>query len=151
MVSIIKLLLPALLPSWRFFDAIGPSPRIQYALLPSPDADPETWLNFRPKPQRVTLAQALIRLFWNPVWNESLYLLTCAERCIEDPEDDAWELEILSRVARDICPPSPAPQGSFLTFRLELVDMEGAQMRRETAFRSRALPCVDLLDGEIEN
>ena len=30
-----KLLLPALIPSWSFFDVIAPSPRIEYALLRS--------------------------------------------------------------------------------------------------------------------
>ncbi len=29
----LQLLLPALIPSWRFFDRIGPAPRVEYALL----------------------------------------------------------------------------------------------------------------------
>ena len=32
MQNALRLLLPALIPSWRFFDVIAPSPRIEYAL-----------------------------------------------------------------------------------------------------------------------
>ena len=33
MFNVLKLLIPALLPSWNFFDYITPSPRIQFTLL----------------------------------------------------------------------------------------------------------------------
>ena len=33
MRQIIRLLLPALIPSWRFFDVVAPSPRIEFVLL----------------------------------------------------------------------------------------------------------------------
>ena len=33
MLRTLKLLLPVLIPSWRFFDFIAPSPRIQFSLL----------------------------------------------------------------------------------------------------------------------
>ena len=33
MLQTVKLLLPALIPSWRFFSTIAPSPRIEFALL----------------------------------------------------------------------------------------------------------------------
>ena len=47
----LKLLLPALIPSWRFFDTIAPSPRIEYALLHDPHAA-AAWREFRPRPAR---------------------------------------------------------------------------------------------------
>ncbi len=45
------LLLPALIPSWNFFDVIAPSPRIEAARLASTDAQP-VWREFRSRPQR---------------------------------------------------------------------------------------------------
>ena len=41
------LLLPALIPSWNFFDVIAPSPRIEIARLVSVDT-PRVWQEFAP-------------------------------------------------------------------------------------------------------
>ena len=79
-------LLPALMPSWRFFDAIGPSPRLDYAWVHD-DTSPTIWHTFRPQPARVGVARMVARLLWNPMQNESLYIVRCAERIVEGETD----------------------------------------------------------------
>ena len=89
----LQLLLPALIPSWRFFDRIGPAPRIEFALCQTADdtvddtADDTSvqWQEVRPRPAHVPATSLLARLFWNPRWNECLYLVSCAERLLDDP------------------------------------------------------------------
>jgi hypothetical protein len=115
MLRPLALLLPALIPSWRFFDIIAPSPRIEYAVLPSRDATAE-WREFRPRPQRVSLPAMLGRLFWNSRWNETLFLVSCAERLVDEPTAHS-EDEIFRRIAADLAD-APEP---WLAFRLVFV------------------------------
>lgn len=74
MVRAILMLVPCLIPSWRFFQTIEPSPRIEWRRAGG------AWRAFRPRPERVTVWQMLARLFWNPAGNEALYLVSLAER-----------------------------------------------------------------------
>lgn len=115
MLRPLTLLLPALIPSWRFFDVIAPSPRIEYALLPTEVAAAD-WREFRPRPQRVSLPQMLGRLLWNPRWNETLFLVSCAERLVDAPTAHS-EDEIFRRIAADL---ADAPE-AWLAFRLVFV------------------------------
>jgi hypothetical protein len=98
----LKLLLPALIPSWNFFDVIAPSPRIEYALLASPAAVGD-WREFRPRPAQVSPLAMACRMFWNPAWNETLFLVSCAERLTSEPTDHS-EDEIFKRIAAELRP-----------------------------------------------
>lgn len=133
----LSLLLPALVPSWRFFDTIGPSPRIEYALLSSPDATPEGWQEFRPRPQRISLPSMLARLVWNPRWNETLFLVSCAERLADHPtahsEDEIYR-RIAIELARDF---NAAPQSPWLCFRLVFLARAPDGLVREERFRAQ--------------
>ncbi|WP_297509833.1 hypothetical protein [uncultured Caulobacter sp.] len=129
----LRLLLPALIPSWNFFDVIAPSPRVEYALLGAETAPPEDWREFRPRPARVSLVTMARRLLWNPQWNESLFLVSCAERLIDQPTDHS-EAEILSRIAADLAGDPDAPP--WLAFRLTFVRREGEALIREVLFQS---------------
>ena len=95
MLRPLALLLPALIPSWRFFDVIAPSPRIEFAMLTSPDSA-AVWQAFRPRPARVALSTMLGRLFWNPRWNESLFLVSCAERLVDQDPVEAGKLAAIA-------------------------------------------------------
>ncbi|PVM88467.1 hypothetical protein DDF62_14850 [Caulobacter radicis] len=117
-----SLLLPALVPSWNFFDVISASPRVEYALAETRDAALDAWTEFRPRPQRLSPVAMLGRLFWNPRWNESLYLVSCAERLVEEPTAHG-EDEIFRRVAADLAARSDAPP--WLSFRLLFIDPTG--------------------------
>ncbi|MFT4253889.1 MAG: hypothetical protein QM608_15565 [Caulobacter sp.] len=119
MLQPLKLLLPALIPSWNFFDVIAPSPRIEYALLASPEAEPD-WREFRPRPARMSPAVMLRRLFWNPQGNEALFLVSCAERLVDQPTAHS-EDEIFRRIAADFGP----AQGGWLRFRLVFLAWTG--------------------------
>ena len=91
MMHLLGLLLPALIPSWRFFKSVEPSPRVQWA------AEDGVWHAFRPRPAHVSVAQMMGLLFWNPDWNDYLYVVSLAERMVVAPSDHS-EAEIYRRV-----------------------------------------------------
>lgn len=108
-------LLPAIMPSWRFFDRIGPAPRVEVALIRQNGAAPgggdggrgaiptegaDAWRPLRSEPTRLGVLAALIRLFWNPDGNESLFVVSCAERFLDDPTPAREALLILHAVRR---------------------------------------------------
>jgi hypothetical protein len=81
---ILKLLLPILFPSWRFFSSIGPSPRIDVGFIPEENAEPLEWIALNQLPKKISFADTVTRLFYNPEWNAQLHLNTCAEHLIEN-------------------------------------------------------------------
>jgi hypothetical protein len=132
----LKLLLPALIPSWRFFHTIAPSPRIEFTLLHTAHEASGGWQEFRPRPARLSVGAMLMRLFWNPRWNESLYLVSCAERLMTHPTEHSVR-EIRDRIeaelARNAIDAGAAP---YLQFRLVFVSWEGAQIQRHITYIS---------------
>ncbi len=138
MFRTLGLLIPALVPSWRFFDAIAASPRVEYALLPAENVAPDIWEEFRPRPQQVSLMKMARRMLWNPYWNESLFLVSCAERLIDAPTDHSAG-EIFSRIGTDLAGRVDAP---FYQFRLVFVRREGEEILRDVEYIScvRAVP-----------
>ena len=135
----LKLLLPAVIPSWRFFDFIAPSPRVQYALLPNADAQPDIWQEFRPRPQRLSIFTMLGRMLWNPAWNESLFLVSCAERLIDYPTRHS-EDEIMKRIATQLIRDmgdTELPSTSYLQFRLVFVKRSENRLEESVLFHSR--------------
>ncbi|MGG7566024.1 hypothetical protein ACQ5SO_07680 [Rhodovulum sp. DZ06] len=138
MLRILSLYLPALIPSWRFFKEVAPSPRIEYGLSGRPGAMPTAWQEARPRPERVSPARMLRRMLWNPRWNETLFMTSCAERIVEGgPLHDAAlaEREIARRILRDL---GPGP--GELRFRLVFVRREGDAILREVEHVSGAYP-----------
>ena len=131
MLVFLKLLLPALIPSWRFFDAVGPSPRIEFALLEAPQDEPAEWREFRPRPTLLTGPEMLRRLFWNPDRNESLFLTSCAERLLETPTAHSRD-EIQTRLAADLAPDAPL----YVRWRLVRIQRRGAQLVTDVAYVS---------------
>ncbi|MBM4260135.1 MAG: hypothetical protein FJ145_01715 [Deltaproteobacteria bacterium] len=135
-----RLLLPALLPSWRFFDTIAPSPRIQFALLDHHDEPEPSWHSFRPHPDRLSLGAMIRRLFHNPRWNESLYMVTCAERLLEQPSRFREE-EILRRITTAIESGeigwAPA-QARFVRFRILILKRQTGRVTERVMFTSTA-------------
>lgn len=131
MLKTLSLILPALLPSWRFFEEVAPSPRIQWAVLDRHGAPTGGWHEFRPRPATVTLWQMLARLFWNPERNEALFMVSCAERVAVDGDILAVE-EITRRIEQT----PEAPAGTLVRFRLEFVHHDAAGWTRDVLFES---------------
>ena len=136
MLQTLKLLLPALIPSWRFFDTIAPSPRIEFTLLKTAQDASGSWQGFRPRPARLCIGSMLKRMFWNPRWNESLFLVSCAERLMANPTEHSSQ-EILKRIeaelARNSIDVSATP---YLQFRLVFLSRDGSQIQKHITFTS---------------
>jgi hypothetical protein len=135
MLQALKLLLPALIPSWRFFDAIAPSPRIEFALLQNAQETPVFWREYRPRPALVSLPDMLKRMLWNAEWNEYLFLVSCAERLINNPADHSLE-EIFKRIAADVRRGPADVSAPMMQFRLVFVSRAGAGLERDIRFIS---------------
>lgn len=137
--NVLRLLLPALFPSWRFFDVIGPSPRIEVALLQTPDDAGDDWRDVRPRAAGLGIDGYLRSFFFNPRWNETLFLVTCAEGVIRD-ESDHTVREIRDRLRADLNRPGAAP---WFRFRIALLSRHEGRVRRDVVFTSPAYPTVD--------
>ncbi len=142
MLHILKLLIPALIPSWNFFDIIAPSPRVQYALLESENETSHEWYEFRPRPAHLSFLQMLGHMLWNAKWNESMFVVSCAERLMEQPTQHS-EDEIMQRIISDLVGASSKIQlntATHLQFRLLVVERQGAALEQEVVFYSRIQP-----------
>jgi len=142
----LKLLLPALIPSWNFFDIIAPSPRIEFSLLNSENENALEWTEFRPRPAHLSFVQMLKRMLWNPGWNESLFLVSCAERIMENYTPHS-ENEILKRIKRDIFHDQKKTTATHLQFRLLFIQRQESILKKEVLFTSRiqALSIEDVI------
>lgn len=139
-IHALRLLMPALIPSWRFFDWIAPSPRIEYAFVDSP-ADPQPqWQALIVRPERVALSAGIGRLFFNANWNDTLFLASLAERISESP--DPQSIHLMVQRLLDVVP-NPN-RSDHLRFRLVFVsprrsELEGnapASLQRVVVYES---------------
>jgi hypothetical protein len=134
---IATLFLPALMPSWRFFESIAPSPRIEYAICASDAIAPSAWHEFRPRPQSVSFLQMLWRLIYNPQWNEHLYLTSCAERLMQVADDRYSAAEIMRRIQADL----RGERGrQYLRFRVAFISREEAGLETHILYESAPEP-----------
>lgn len=134
MLRVFMLLLPTLIPSWRFFKTVAPSPRIEWRLIRERNAG--QWQEDRPRPARVGLWQMFGRLFWNAGWNEQLYLVSLSERMIVDPSEHA-----LQNILRLVAPSLPAHEpGDMMQVRLVFLARDGTQLVKAVAYESDPCP-----------
>ena len=131
----LKLILPVIFPSWRFFSSIGPSPRIHIAFLQHENDEPYAWQEFRPRPVKVSLKNGLWRLLHNPEWNETLYINTCAERLFEG-YSEMREQEIMRRILVAICNGEINAEAAkpYVTYRISAVMREGQVISQQVTF-----------------
>lgn len=134
MWSALNLLLPVLFPSWRFFQSIEASPRVQWSL--DSVGPREVWHDYNPLPERISFWRMLPRLFWNPHWNERLFLVTCAERIREQPTEHSVR-EIRRRLWAGLGRNGAVPAtADTLRFRLVFVQRQGSDLIEEVVFQS---------------
>ena len=144
MMRSLKLLLPALAPSWRFFPSVTSSPRIEFRALQPNGSEPAPWRAFLPAPLQVSVGAMAKRMFWNPERNEALFLVTCAERLLAGELAFARR-EIAGRIARRMTRPPPGQERApFLQFRLLLVSGDRRALRRDVAYVSPAFGYAEL-------
>ncbi|MQQ08989.1 hypothetical protein GFB49_11035 [Epibacterium sp. SM1979] len=139
MLRVISLLLPALIPSWRFFKSVAPSPRVEYRVIGGAHA--QDWQEDRPRPATISVATLVRRMVWNPAWNEQLFLVSCAERMIEEPSPHSLN-EILIRVARLL-----EAQEGLLQIRLVFIAREGEALVKTVEYESDPVPISTLKGG----
>ncbi len=135
------LLLPAIVPSWRFFDEIAPSPRIEYCHFEK-EVDKAEWQEFRPRPAHVSFPTMLTRMLFNPDWNESLFLMSCAERLMANPTDHSVN-EISDRIRGDLRESSDKV-GEHYRFRLAFLHRHEGSIHREVTYLS---PVFEVSEG----
>lgn len=136
MITTLKLLLPIMIPSWRFFDEIAPSPRIEYCLLATPQAKPQDWHIFRPRPAHLSVKTMFKRMLWNPDWNDTLFTASCAERLMANPESfDHSAQEITTRIQHDLADQSE--KTPYFIFRLRFTyRAEDGEIKQVTTYQS---------------
>ncbi|GAA6196940.1 hypothetical protein [Pseudophaeobacter sp.] len=139
MLHLLSLFLPTVIPSWRFFKTVAPSPRIEYRLIEAGRVG--DWQEDRPRPGHLGLGQILRRMLWNPEWNEQLYLVSCSERLIDEPSQHSVD-EINLRVARLL----PAGQQE-LQFRLVFVSREQGQIVKLVEYESSPVSLITLQEA----
>lgn len=132
MLRTLSLILPVLVPSWRFFKSVEPSPRVQWALVA--DGSPTDWREFRPRPAVVTPFEMLMRLFWNPARNDALFLVSLAERIVQNPTPHSIN-EVNKRILADL-PPDQVSTGQSVQFRLVFVSRDGEALSEEVLYVS---------------
>lgn len=142
MRATLALLLPALIPSWAFFRAVDPSPRVEWRVLPTAEVDDQVWQEARPRPAQVTGAHMLRRLFWNPRWNDGLYLVSLAERLSEAPTAHSLA-EIHRLLADDIFADKGTLSAGYLQFRLVFTHREDNTLLRQVTYVSDPHPLSD--------
>jgi hypothetical protein len=135
MLRMLALLLPALIPSWRFFARVRASPRVEFTVLGSVDEAPQSWQEFRPRPAYLPRHAMLWRLVWNPRWNESLFLVSCTERYLETGSERRLG-EILSRIRSDLHRSGTRPGAAHLQLRFIVLSRDGDRVVREEVSRS---------------
>lgn len=143
-MRLLSSLLPAVIPSWRFFDRIGPAPTVEWSV------GDGGWQPVCPSPPRVPAAALLARLFWNPARNEALFLVSCAERLLDDPSASRADLlwtrvadrvrPTLSSEAAVAAPALPSAGGRTLRVRIVEVTRQGDALLREVRYVSEPRP-----------
>lgn len=123
MLRLIRLLLPVLFPSWRFFKDIAPSPRIELR------GDGGRWTRLEDRPAVVSASQSFGRLFWNPAWNADLFLVSLADRLASEPREDI-EKQLHTRLSPHLTDRQSAE------FRLVFVSREGDALVEEVVYQS---------------
>lgn len=141
----LKYLLPIIFPSWRFFSSIGPSPRIEVGFVADKHSEPQAWLPFRALPQSINFPLGLQRLFHNPLWNERLYINTCAEHLFEG-YSEFREREIGQRLLAAVLHKEIVVDDEFqyLVFRIRALESEAGRVRDEVVFISKPFALVNV-------
>jgi len=141
MLRSLALFLPVLMPSWRFFAMVAPSPRVEFTLLREPHAAPDVWQEFRPRPAKVPMRAMLGRMICNAHWNETLFITSCAERYLGEGTQKCFD-HILAYLISDLQgkEPAKAHNAQHVQVRFIVVTRDEDRIVREEVYRSPVYP-----------
>lgn len=143
LLRLARLCLPIVVLSWRFFDEIAPAPRIDVGWSDGPDADVTHWQPLRPTPGALPWPVRVAHLFANARRNETLYLVSCADKvCYGDSAHAV--AEIRARVRAACARGELAPAGTWLRYRICTVERDGDALVEHEAFRDHAFPVAGI-------
>lgn len=130
----LKLIVPVLIPSWNFFDVIVPSPRVEYVITKNRSKSAQ-WHEYKPRPEKLSLRELVQRMFWNAQWNESLFLMSCAERLLDYPTKHSEE-EIFKRLIVQLGLHVAESKNKYIQFRLVFIRRENDKLVEEIRYKS---------------
>ncbi|MCT4559520.1 MAG: hypothetical protein N4A61_15850 [Pelagimonas sp.] len=128
--------MPALIPSWRFFQTVAASPRVEYRVING--SGEGVWRESHPLPDRVGLGRMLRRMLWNPHRNAQLYMVSLSERLAEDGRQHAQH-ELNRMIAEAI----PENDGD-LQFRLVFLQPHEGQIVSFVEYESDPVSLAEL-------
>jgi len=99
------------------------------------DCTAQDWHEFKPRATTLSLSQMLGRLFWNARWNESLFLMSCAERLLDYPTSHSEE-EIFKRLIHEIRTSDAKQENNYIQFRLMFIRREANGLVEEIRYQS---------------
>lgn len=88
---------------------------------------------------KVSLLQMVARLFWNPRWNETLFLVSCAERIQQCPTDHSIN-EVRQRILAEIEQISLGTADKWIQFRLVFVQRSKSGLSENVVYVSDTFP-----------
>ncbi len=152
MLRTVGVMVPVVVPSWRFFDVIAPSPRLEYRWMQNRQDERQPWQEYRPRPASMSVRRMLWHLLWNPRWNEGLFMVSCMERWMESGDPVAWH-EITTRLEQEVRAQRARAsdmerdaEGQYWQFRIILIQREGEQLLRDVVVLS---PVYGLATGGV--
>lgn len=81
------------------------------------------------------------RLFWNPAWNDALFVVSCAERIAQHPARHSID-EINRRILSDINKLPIDVTGKQMRFQLVFVHRDETGLSQEIVFLSEMIPAT---------
>lgn len=99
----------------------------------------DNWVEFQPRPAKLSIWDMTKRLFYNPVRNEALFIASCAERLIKDEQEYGVHStnEIFARIENDIANELIKREGQYIQFRLAFIIRQGDQTEKHILFLSQ--------------
>lgn len=102
------------------------------------DAD-DNWVEFQPRPVKLSIWDMTKRLVYNPARNEALFIASCAERLIKDEQEYAAHStnEIFARIENDIANELIKQEAQYIQFRLAFIARQGDETEKHILFLSQ--------------
>lgn len=99
----------------------------------------DNWVEFQPRPAKLSILDMTKRLVYNPVRNEALFIASCAERLIKDEQEYGVHStnEIFARIENDIANELIKREGQYIQFRLAFIARQGDEMEKHILFLSQ--------------